>query len=1653
MIRVLMLAAAMLYWHDAVLAQVLTNAGAVISITDSAVVQGDTIENLSGEILNQGTINLTGHFNNSALSGGNGFYNVAGNWRNTGTFNPGNSVVRLNGAGVQYIFNTGFGYFHKLIIDKPGVFPASRITLEDDIEVSNSLNMSSGIIETGENKLFLTSFLSSSLIYTSGHIIGKFERGINSADNYLFPLGSTQNYNPLNLDPNTVPSSGSVLSEFIAEDPDTLGLPIPDVYVEVYNVLTGGYWSLTANNAFSVANFNINMDGSGFDDPNPVQDITRVVKRPIGGLWTLDGSHADAVGNVAQRDSLTGNISSSGNQFALGNVRPLIIEEPIDTAVCDGTEATFSVVATGIDTLFYQWQEKGETGWKDILEGGIYSGTQTPTLTISSVNLDMDGFEYRVRISHKHGHVNRSRWALLTVNPLPVALATPQKDTLCNDGTTFISLSSDVPGTTYEWEVLYSGVITGASDGSTFADGDTIQHTLNNPGDYADSVIYRIVPTGPLTTYCEGHADTAVVYVNPTPRVVMTVVEDTICDSGTSTITVTSPTVLTSGAVMYNYTIESVSGNTGDVTGQQAYVAENLGSIQQTLNNHTDRYQVVTYRVHPYTAGSGSGVNCDFGNVRDTIFSIYVNPTPRIEITVVEDTICDDQTSTISVTSPTILTSGVVLFDLTVDDISAATGDVTGQQDLLDNALGSVDQTISNNTDVYQWVEYRVHPHTLGDGPGTTCGYGTVTDTLFRLYVNPTPSIEVLLSNDLITSDTTFCNNYEVLFDVNNYQGVIGTVKYHLEVTGDVDIINGETPSTDSLDITDFSNTLSQNDTLIRALNYRFIPYIENARGTVGCYSGIDTNVVVKVLPELHSVELPKILDPGGFNITCHGLSDGEIALVPKGGDLRFDYTIDWENEAGEQLQTSLAGSDLLDSLAAGIYSYDITDITGCFFTDTFLMTQPDTLSLVVDSILAQICSGFDASGAVFVTPSGGVDINKYTWYNKRAGIEIWYDEDLPAATPGSFRYTFWDAFGCEFDTTFRIEPAFPLASQILNRSGFTRYDVSCYGESDAYIEVTGIGGTGPNTYTYGWYDVNKDLISYDSLIRDLTAGTYYYTVEDANGCKTATDEDSLVAVQITQPDPMLFNMIDDTYAGGWNISCNGANDGIIRFDYSGGHHDTISYIYTWSTLDGTGLVQGDTAQQDLSPGIYSLSVIDEKGYCTADTMVILEEPDPIEYSYSVSEYTGGRNVRCFGSSDGAIYLDEITGGGPKDGEPEYAFFWEPPDGVVLDDSTVRNLENIPASGPDAYYVFTITDQNGCSVTDSVRLFEPEILRADTLVDRAGFKNGWAISCYGFDNGEIELLTEGGTAPYSYSWTGSGGAFADTNVVTDLFAGDYSVEITDQYGCTVTGDTVITEPGKITLNIIEEDPSCTYMEDGSIEVTALFGNPYPTSPTYDYNWDGPVEDLQGANIEDLPQGDYLLEVTDWNGCSVDTLISLVAPSPIEVEYEVAPTECADETNGSVTLTSVIGGTPPYVINDEFEQYYFDNLGVGPFVIVVEDNNLCVWSDTVEIIPVRISCLDIPNAFTPNGDGANDVWRLDHDEDGSNDMYLYPDAELTIFNRWGEVVYFTDDVLNEPWDGTYRGRDLPIDTYHYVLDLGNGETPIRGNVTIIRDNRR
>jgi len=275
---------------------------------------------------------------------------------------------------------------------------------------------------------------------------------------------------------------------------------LPDGNLEVWEAFSDGYWSLTSINGFSVADYNISLTGNGFTPADSLFDITRVIKRTTGaGDWEMDGVHSDAVIPVFNRLNLTGDISSSGTHYGLGKVRPRIIEQPRDTAICDGTDAWFAVRASGYPDLTYKWQIH-DGSWVDINDGGVYSETDTDTLRITGADLTFDGFRYRVRILDGYNNPHPSAAAQLTVNPVPVITNTILSDTLCNDMSFHFDLESDVPGTTFAWMATADPGISGASDGS----GDRIEGALYNVTDSIGKVIFTVLPTGPMSTYCSG---------------------------------------------------------------------------------------------------------------------------------------------------------------------------------------------------------------------------------------------------------------------------------------------------------------------------------------------------------------------------------------------------------------------------------------------------------------------------------------------------------------------------------------------------------------------------------------------------------------------------------------------------------------------------------------------------------------------------------------------------------------------------------------------------------------------------------------------------------------------------------------------------------------------------------------------------------------------------------------------------------------------------------------------------------------------------------------------------------------------------------------------------------------------------------------------
>ena len=158
--------------------------------------------------------------------------------------------------------------------------------------------------------------------------------------------------------------------------------------------------------------------------------------------------------------------------------------------------------------------------------------------------------------------------------------------------------------------------------------------------------------------------------------------------------------------------------------------------------------------------------------------------------------------------------------------------------------------------------------------------------------------------------------------------------------------------------------------------------------------------------------------------------------------------------------------------------------------------------------------------------------------------------------------------------------------------------------------------------------------------------------------------------------------------------------------------------------------------------------------------------------------------------------------------------------------------------------------------------------------------------------------------------------------------------------------------------------------------------------------------------------------------------------------------CPDDLDG-LALVEPGGGTEGYSVlwagpgnANGSTSPSLDMLGPGVYRVMIQDANYCEVIDTAILISYAMSCLNIPTAFTPNADLINDFWEIEGIE-------YYPGTMVQIYNRWGEQIFYTENYLDQPFNGIYRGVKLPVDSYHFILILQNGSPPITGNVTILK----
>jgi hypothetical protein len=388
---------------------------------------------------------------------------------------------------------------------------------------------------------------------------------------------------------------------------------------------------------------------------------------------------------------------------------------------------------------------------------------------------------------------------------------------------------------------------------------------------------------------------------------------------------------------------------------------------------------------------------------------------------------------------------------------------------------------------------------------------------------------------------------------------------------------------------------------------------------------------------------------------------------------------------------------------------------------------------------------------------------NSYSFTSDFIPQNIFSFEGLKA---GDYRVELQDKNGCSIflDGVVTIsQPATPLS--IINEqvSDYNGLSISCFGKNDAFIHLEVGGGSGP--YSYTWTGPNG-FTSTSLNLDNIAPGKYTFTLRDKMGCEVISDFD------LAGPNPIEVETLHQ------NMLCGGEKNGnIFIVGVKGG---TGNYQFVWME-EGRGVISRTlqpTNLRNIGPGRYILIVTDENS-CEVIKTFTISEPEPV-----IVQVTSKSDNACFEQNNGTVDVSVSGGTGP------YTYSWTGPEGFA---STSKNLKDLYAGE----YLLQVTDALQCIKALNVTITEPERIQILETIS--------PITCFGEQNGQIFLDVSGGVGVYRYKWTGPNGFTSPSKNIHDLYAGEYTLQITDEINCTVERKFALVEPGELKVNPVISD--------------------------------------------------------------------------------------------------------------------------------------------------------------------------------------------------------------------------------------------------------
>ncbi|MEY4893239.1 MAG: hypothetical protein RL751_49, partial [Bacteroidota bacterium] len=531
-----------------------------------------------------------------------------------------------------------------------------------------------------------------------------------------------------------------------------------------------------------------------------------------------------------------------------------------------------------------------------------------------------------------------------------------------------------------------------------------------------------------------------------------------------------------------------------------------------------------------------------------------------------------------------------------------------------------------------------------------------------------------------------------------------------------------------------------------------------------------------------------------------------------------------------------------------------------------------------------------------------------------------------------------YDAFGCP--TSANNEVTITTAS--CPPVSFTVNDPLCPGDTlqlnSPYSQWANYTWSGPQGFTD---TIHNPFVA---NISTLNSGVYELDVTfNGSTCTFNNITNSIVV----NPEPTI-SLVSLS-----NVTCFNAANGSIVTSVTGG----APINYQWTSGQTT---SGIT---NLGPGLYSL-VVTDNFTCQSDTNFAITQPDLLVVALQITSDYNGKNISCFGASDGSISSTVNGGTAP------YSYSWS-------NGATTTSLSNLPIGT----YTLTVTDANGCVSTANVTLTQP--------LDITLTASPTAVLCYAGTNGAVNTTINGGTLPYTILW--SNGQIAPN--LSNLQAGTYEMIVTDANNCKDSIETAVTQPAQpLSVTHTQQDVLCYGDATGAIDITVAGG-----TPTYAYSWSiGSIS----ADLTGLPIGTYNVQITDANGCLITYGATIQQPvAPLSMSGLVTPIACFGDSVGAVNI-AVSGGTTPYTYNwnnGAFTSQNINTLPAGSYSVLVTDDHLCTITQTFVVTQ-------------PQGPIALSETHVDAGCDGPGSIDLTTTGGTAPYSFVWSNLTFNEDVI-------------------------------------------